>query len=313
MPHQQGFRRGGRVLAGEAWAPGTCGELVQGTIDGLPFLVTCPIAVYARVRVWLVPGGAGLVSIPASPKVEEAVRRTAAFILRDVSPPLGGFIAVDSPLPRGKGMASSSAEIAAACLAVARALGASLNAGEIARLALSIEPSDGVMFRGIVQLDHVGGRLCRWIGDPLPLDVLVLDLGGEVDTVAFNTRPDLPRLNRAKEPLVREALRLVEEGFKRHDPALIGKGATLSALAHQQVLPKHLLPEALDLASHLGAVGMNIAHSGTVVGLLFDARDAWNPSSRRALWATLRLADEAGLPGGMRPLFLSRLVNGGVK
>ena len=32
-------------------APASCGELIEGVIDGTPFLVTCPISMYAEVTV----------------------------------------------------------------------------------------------------------------------------------------------------------------------------------------------------------------------------------------------------------------------
>jgi L-threonine kinase len=36
-----------------AWAPGTCGELVEGTWEGKPFLVTCPIDLGSTMEVYL--------------------------------------------------------------------------------------------------------------------------------------------------------------------------------------------------------------------------------------------------------------------
>ena len=34
-----------------AKVPGSCGELVQGTVQGIPFLVTCPVNLYTRVTI----------------------------------------------------------------------------------------------------------------------------------------------------------------------------------------------------------------------------------------------------------------------
>ena len=36
--------------------PGSCGEIVQGTESGRPFLITCPINCYTEVRVTRVSG-----------------------------------------------------------------------------------------------------------------------------------------------------------------------------------------------------------------------------------------------------------------
>jgi uncharacterized protein involved in propanediol utilization len=40
-------------------APGACGELAQGVIEGIHFLVTCPVDFYSRVKVDLYSDGPG--------------------------------------------------------------------------------------------------------------------------------------------------------------------------------------------------------------------------------------------------------------
>lgn len=244
-------------------APGSCGELVQGTISGNHFLITCPVDLYAEVTVEI--GGQGG---SAGEKTMAAVRKTWAFLGVDYD-----RVAVSalSALPRGKGMASSSADISAACQAAALCAGRTLTPDEIADIALGIEPSDGVFYPGIVMFDHIGGLIRKPLGDPPPLAVAIFDAGGEVDTLQFNRRDDLPGLNAAKEPAVREAVELVTRGLAAGDAALIGRGATLSALANQGILPKPCLSVMADLLPGLGAVGLNTAHSGTVIGVLFPA------------------------------------------
>lgn len=77
-----------------------------------------------------------------------------------------------------KGMASSTAEVAASIEATALALGKEINKSDVARIALSIEPTDGCFFPGIVLFDHREGKLYESLGNPPPLDTLVLDFGG---------------------------------------------------------------------------------------------------------------------------------------
>ena len=98
--------------------PGSCGELVQGTDAGINFLVTCPISLYSTVTVDLAPDGT---TVPeAGAKTREAVRRTLEYLRLPVA---DYSVDVQSELPAGKGMASSSADISAACLATALAAG----------------------------------------------------------------------------------------------------------------------------------------------------------------------------------------------
>lgn len=247
-------------------APGSCGELVQGTIDGQPFLITCPIDVYNAVTVT-----DRHQRIEAGEKTVTAVRR----VLRQLNaPPAVGITAAPS-LPVGKGLASSSADVSAACLAAALYSGHVLSAHEIADIALSIEPTDGIFYEGCMLFDHVRGRVRRYLGAPPPLYIAVFDTGGAVDTLQFNRRTDLAEKNRAKEGAVRQALALVQEGLAAGDSERLGLGATMSAFANQSIIAKPALPAILAIARHWGAVGVNIAHSGTVIGCLFPptARD----------------------------------------
>lgn len=247
-------------------APGSCGELVQGTIGGQPFLVTCPIDVYNEVTVTSYHR-----QITAGEKTVSAVRR----VLRRFAVPDAVGITATAVLPVGKGLASSSADVSAACLAAALYCGRTLTVHEIADLALSIEPTDGIFYEGCVMFDHVQGRVRKFLGQPPPLIIAVFDTGGEVDTLAFNQRVDLVAKNQAKEPAVRQALELVKAGLAQGDCRLIGEGATISALANQDIIYKAVLPDVIAIARHWGAVGVNTAHSGTVLGCLFspDAAD----------------------------------------
>ena len=51
----------------------------------------------------------------------------------------------------------------------------------------------------------------------------------------------------------------------------------MSATIHQRILPKPELPLLLEISAESGGTGVNVAHSGTVVGLMFS------PSNERGL------------------------------
>ena len=244
--------------------PGSCGELVQGTVAGMNFLVTCPVTLYSQVSVDLsaeceTPWRIG-------DKTLEAVRRTLEYL---ELPWQQVGVRVESELPLGKGMASSSADISAACLATALASGRQIEPDKICDIALSIEPTDGIFLPGITLIDHVTGKVRRCLGDPPAITMAIFDVGGEVDTIDFNQRSDLALLNLAKEPQVLDALQMVEEGLRTGDCGLIGEGATLSALANQTILFKPALEGIIELSRSFGAIGVNAAHSGTVIGVMF--------------------------------------------
>jgi len=261
---------------------------VQGEIGGQDFLVTCPLELSSRAGVYIEwagevapPGGAAgddwaadhcpVEILSGQPREEVAkavlaVRKTVALFGIE---PRRVWLDLSCPVPAGKGMGSSTADIVAAARATAACLGEKLSPRQLARLALSIEPSDGVMFAGITLFDHRRGKIARILGKAPPARVLVFDYGGKVDTLGFNQRPSLPGLNRAKEKEVRLALQKVRRGLRSGNLDLIGEGATQSALAHQAILPKAELSEIAGAAVKMGAKGVICAHSGTVIGVLY--------------------------------------------
>jgi L-threonine kinase len=198
-------------------------------------------------------------------------------------------------------MASSTADVVATVYALAEALGEGVEPREVARIALGVEPSDSLMFPGLALFDHRGGQVYEDLGPVPPLEVVVLDFGGTVDTLAYNRcyRADLLR---EMVPEHREALAAVKEGLQRGNLAGIGYGATLSARIHQRILYKPQLEVVIGLTREAGALGVNVAHSGTVIGVLLDPSQADGPATAAYLAARLL---------GLESISLNRMVGGG--
>ncbi len=245
--------------------PGTCGELVQGTLDGTPCLVSCPIERYSVAEVRFGTDSGWLLQ-PDVPKVRAALQHGLAFLGRTAS---HGSVQLDSDLPRGRGYGSSTADVGAMLYALGHAAGRPLTPTESAELALQVEPTDSSLFSGLALWDHRDGQLYENLGPPPALTVIVLDPGGQVDTVAYN-RFDHRAALRTLAPLHREAFQVLREGMTRDDAQAVGTAATLSATAHQAILPNPLLESAVRLARDVGALGLCRAHSGTVLGLLLN-------------------------------------------
>lgn len=244
--------------------PGTCGELVQGQINGSDFLITCPTNLYSYVSIRL--NKEKKVDCPPDKwKARKAFEETLKFFKQ---PDYGGEVQIKSEIPIGKGMASSTADIVGVCLATANALGETISNKEIAKIALSIEPTDGIMFKGITLFDHREGNLIENLGFPPKMKILVIDLGGNVDTIHFN-RINFDYVKIANQQEIEKALSLVKRGIQQGDISLIGEGATISALCNQKILFKPELEQIIEISSEMGAVGVNVAHSGTVMGILY--------------------------------------------
>ncbi len=261
----------GAELLGSATvrAPGVCGELAQGVIEGIHFLVTCPVDFYSRVKVEIFSDGPGVEAPDDCGKAAAAVRRTLSQLK---NAKVRARLTVTNPIPRSKGMGSSSADLAAAIAATGLALGEELTPYQIAQIALSIEPTDGVMIPGVALFDHRAGFIRESLGPPPPMEIVALDLGGTVDTVQFNLVDRFSRWQSVGQE-TNEALRLLRLGIANQDPALVGQGASISAQASQNVLAKPRLAEVKEFADSVGAVGINVGHSGTIMGVLLDARE----------------------------------------
>ena len=65
-----------------------------------------------------------------------------------------------------------------------------------------------------------------------------------------------------------------ESAIKSNNLKELGKAVNKSSLLNEHLLPKPYLKEVMDIAMSLGAYGVNIAHSGSVVGILLDINDS---------------------------------------
>ncbi|MDI6815644.1 MAG: GHMP kinase [Actinomycetota bacterium] len=286
-------------MAIKVMVPGSCGELVQGTIGDVDFHITCPIDMFSEATAKVERAGRVVVA-DGLDKTAEAVRLT----IERSGIAAGMNIDIESALPHGKGMASSTADIAAAVTATRLALGQAVSTEELAQIALSIEPTDGIFFDGIVIYDHRKGLRFETIGAAPPLDILVLEPPEEVDTVVFNKNKQ--SADSADEHMIAEALDMAVTAIKSWDIRLLGEAASMSALLNQTQLMKPVLPDVIDICRRKGGVGVNVAHSGSVMGMLAEAGygqrlfervshlipRAWNAYLVRLIDGGVRYADD---------------------
>jgi L-threonine kinase len=249
-------------------APGTCGELMQGAIDEQDFLVNCPVNLFSYATVHAGDDGLHLHDLHRYTKI----RDTIALAAHEYAFRLKHQVAIRSDIPRGKGMASSSADITAALEAVCRSCDVALTAELFARIVTEIEPSDCVHFPGIAHVNHLTGQLIESMPAPEGMNVLVVDCGGEIDTIAFD-RQKARGIYRQNQPYLKDALAMLKRGLHDGDPILVAEAATRSAQLNQQIHIKPQFEELLATTRELGALGVNCAHSGTVLGVMYRTSD----------------------------------------
>ena len=249
-------------------APGTCGEFLQGSIDGQSFLVTCPINRYSYALSNVIqPFSKEFCAL--QPKSAQARKLVQELVQQKNKNQICPPVYVRSDILQGKGMASSSADISVTAMATALAMDYDLSLKELEQICLSVEPTDASFYQGVTQFDYIKGTISKPLGMCPPLKILVFDEGGSIDTVSFNKQVDLQNKILEKESIIQESFDLFKQGLITHDIKLIGQAATLSAFGNQRILYKPNLYDFHDVGNSYNSVGTIIAHSGTIMGLLF--------------------------------------------
>lgn len=261
-------RTGTTGATGVSAAFGTFGELLQGVLpeeDG-DFLVTLPVARWSMAHFALDPEGPpGIRVLPAHKK--KALRLTG-MILADERLPAAGTLRIDSTLPEGKGLASSSADLVATARAVANALDITMPPRRIEGYLARIEPTDGVLYPAVVAFHHRSVRLRARLGSLPSMTVVGIDEGGAVDTVAFNHIPK--PFTVADRHRYARLLDRVTVAVARGDLATVGQVATESARMNQVLRHKRSLEPMIRVCEQSGGLGVVVGHSGTSLGILLD-------------------------------------------
>lgn len=255
-----------------ATASGTFGELLQGVLPGISgdhgvdFLVTLPITLRSHVCFRLEPEAPLVVYPSHKRKSAQVARRMLAAA--GVS---GGTLVIDSAIPTGKGLASSSADLVATVRAIGGCLGLDTSEAATEEWIRSIEPTDGVMYRDVVAFDHRDVRLRAVLGPVPTLTVVAVDEGGRVDTVRFNAHRE--PFGPAEQEEYADLLAELTTAMAAHDLAAVGRVATASAVRNQARNPKRTLAEMLAVNAEVGGLGVACTHSGTMLGILLAVDD----------------------------------------
>lgn len=277
--------------------PAHHGEVLQGvfySVDGSVEhgLVTMPCPLFgssARFR----PLCSGPVTVQPSDRLRA---RMAARLTLDALgyAAWGGTLQIDSDVPVCWGCGSSTADVLAAIRATADAFEVTLAPAWLARLAVAAETASDSLMHGpnrTVLFAQRRGTTLLDLGGPLPpLQVLGFNTEGQsgVQTLALPPCAYTAWEVEAFRPLLGLLCRAVEQ----QDPALVGRVATASTTIMQRHRPKRGMAQLLQLAEQTGALGVQVAHSGTVAGFLFAPRVAISCLERaRAELAALGLGE----------------------
>ncbi|GHJ41255.1 GHMP kinase [Streptomyces sp. TS71-3] len=280
------------------------GEILQGVFrtgesQWAHGLVTLPLhSLGTRARFAPRPG-VPAERITVEPADRTRAARAATLAVRACAPvsglpPWGGHLTLQSDVPVGLGMGSSTSDVLAAVRAVADSHGVHLERAEAAGLAVRAERACDPLMLGArpALFAQRKGMVIEEFGSALPPLAVVGCLtgrGAPVDTLSLPVTDyrdeDVDAYERLR--------RMLRTALADTDAALLGRVATESAQRHQRIHPKAELALLIAISESSGALGVQVAHSGNVAGLLFDpTADDVGRRLRDCLRALLR----GGLP-----------------
>lgn len=284
----------------EARCPASCGELIQGWIGGGEKLVSCPIDWFSTVEV-----SEGMKLSGERPRMRQMLERVVAYYGYSTALANSLNITLESTIPVGKGLASSTADIAATAVATARHLGEMLDESTLAGICVQLEPTDSTIFRKPTLFDHIQAQVqisCQ----PTPMvEILLLESNTTLLTEDYHRYQREPVLIRNAR-LLDNAWQTLQHSCQQQDARLLGQAATISAKACQQLLVKPMFSQLLALIEELDLYGLNVAHSGSVVGLLLDSS---KQDVEKILWLIKDLEIDRHYP----QQHLVKMIEGGVR
>jgi uncharacterized protein involved in propanediol utilization len=268
----------GSLKPGYGVAAAHHGELLQGVFAGddgrlKRVLVSIPCGIF-KSEVRFTPNGRDVVEVEPKWKVKSA--RAVELTLSSLGKhKCGGKVQIHSNIPIGWGLGSSTSDVTAAIRATATALNERLSPYQIATLAVRAETAcDATMFgQQVVLFAQREGLVVEDFRSSLPtLEVLGFNTGSHangVDTIAFPPA----RYSWWEIEAFRPMVGLLRRAVYLRSAQLLGQIASASATINQQYLPTPHFHDLKEISMQVGAAGLQVAHTGTVAGLLFDPND----------------------------------------
>jgi len=262
--------------AGRGCAGWHHGEILQGLYRSaargdaplIPCLVTLPVPDAGSVAHFRLENGQRITVRPEWKLKAARAARLTLDALGDHS--RGGALELECRVPEGLGLGSSTSDVVATIRAVCAARRSQLDPAALARLAVAAELAcDPIMFDGSPLFAQRNGRVLEDWGHWAPRYRLL----------SVDTDPGRGGINTLSVPLPQgEALAAeydlliarARTAFRLRDALAIAQVATRSAELNQRVVTMRGFEALRTMSAEGGCLGLQISHSGTVAGLLFD-------------------------------------------
>lgn len=243
--------------------PGSCGEIIQGKVDGTDVLISCPVNLFTSVRVF------------ESKKPSKRLGYQKSSVLLDNMLKRWGYqdlssqfdIDIESSIPLGKGFASSTADMCAVYISLLKIFNRSYDISEITDEFIRIEPTDSIIFREMMVFDYKSGKYQKAVGEYMKFHILAFEGQRMVDTISFNKRSIPPLCD------VSDALDYVRYGLESKDISKLAAASTISINRNTSRVSYDVMARVEALKDHTGGLGILGAHSGDILGIIYDDRE----------------------------------------
>ena len=244
--------------------PASCGEFVQGILDNEEYLSSYAINLFS---VATLEESKDIIN-----KGPSKSRRAMELVFEKFNIPIEDTknisLNIKSQIPIGKGMASSTADIGATIKATLSMLNKTLTGEEISKLAVKIEATDSLLLNQHSIFNPLTADIKKYLGGINDAKVVILEPSDILDTKSIRMTPNYKTYKMQNKEIIKKSFELLDEGLAKNDLNLIGKACTYSGLANENIHKKPFLEKIIDISDKYGCYGVNIAHSGTVIGIL---------------------------------------------
>jgi len=264
------------------WIIGKVGEWVQGVYsEGAPIVYALTVGSSPfRTLTSVEPASSLVVTInPGAPaesvKVQRAIKELA--IGYGLTADCTYRVTITGSPPRGKGLGSSSIDIASVLLAIKELHGWEISTEGLFKVMCRVERSDYLFDPDLIVAANPRDGSCAIVGSAPKCLVLAWDTdpGTMVETESV-PHLDLARQSFSEE--YRELSTMIESGVTEN----LLNAATRSAELNNLILPKLGFSVARKLVHELRNVGLIAAHTGTILG--FALPQPVDKDMQRYIW-----------------------------
>ncbi|WP_409069528.1 kinase [Clostridium sp. FAM 1755] len=243
--------------------PGSFGEILQGNFWEKPVLVSSPINLYTYVRLF---ESKNKKKFHRNIKANKFIKNILTdWEYQDYINTI--HVEVNSRIPRGKGLASSTADLCATYKCLTKLFKKNYSIEELQKHCLIIEPTDAIIFNEFTLFDYKKGSLKERLGPYIKFYILVLEGNRIINTIDFNNK------NLKKMTSIEDLIPDLKESIKKRNIKNISEISEESIKRNFNRLPYDYFNMVDKYKNKTGGLGIIGCHSGDALGIVYDNKE----------------------------------------